>query len=189
MPVQPLPAGKIYSAGIVLGGYANEDGKGGGYFSSSANRFIQAVKLRNTGRVSRLVITGGNAGLNPTAFREGAWVKGQLKYFGVADSTALVDPDSRNTIENALNSRRVLDSAGLKPPYLLITSSYHMRRSLYIFKQAGIQVVPYVCDYDADSEPSLDDLIPEASVLPKWNLYIKEMVGLWVTYFKKIPGR
>ncbi|RCH55272.1 hypothetical protein DJ568_08795 [Mucilaginibacter hurinus] len=189
VPPREVADGRVYSAAIILGGYAQEDSEGKGYFGPSANRFIQAVKLKNAGNVQHLVITGGNAGLNPSAFREGAWVQQQVKHFNVPDSAVLVDPDSRNTLENALYTRRLLDSSKLKPPYLLVTSVYHMRRSQYIFRKAGMSVVPYACEFNGDSEVSWDDLLPDAAVMPAWNLYIKEMVGYLVAHVQNIPGR
>src|SRR5438105_8609282 len=55
-----LPAGSAYSCAIVLGGYGSEGANKNGYFNTSADRFIQAVKLKTEGRTTHLLITGGN---------------------------------------------------------------------------------------------------------------------------------
>jgi len=60
-----------------------------------------------------------------------------------------------------------------------------MRRSLAIFKKQKMDVVPYPCNYIAgNGEFVITDLIPDATPLSNWNIYIKEVVGHAVNYFK-----
>jgi len=70
-----------------------------------------------------------------------------------------------------------LDSAKLKPPYLLVTSAFHMRRSLMIFKKAGMDVIPYPANYIVRRKAVISDLVPSAEPLFYWTFYIKEVVG------------
>lgn len=170
------PDSKKYSCAIVLGGFSSADGNEG-FFSPSADRFIQGIKLLSTGQTSRLLITGGSGSLIPGKFREAIWVKKQLHEFNYPDSAILIESASRNTLENARFSKVLLDSAKLPPPYLLVTSAFHMRRSLMIFKKAGIDVVPYPANYLSMGQATASDFIPEAGVLSSWNIYIKEVVG------------
>ncbi|RYZ99052.1 MAG: YdcF family protein [Sphingobacteriaceae bacterium] len=189
IPPQLANNKNTYSAAIILGGYASEDAAGRGHFNTSADRFIQAVKLKHTGKIEYLVITGGNASLNPTAFREGEWVRSQLPIFHIPDNAVLMENRSRNTIENAAYAKQLLNSNKLKPPYLLVTSAFHMRRAMYIFKKAGVQVEPYSCDYTSGHTISVADFIPDAATLSIWNTYIKEMMGITAAYFTNIPAR
>jgi uncharacterized SAM-binding protein YcdF (DUF218 family) len=172
---------RAYSCTIVLGGFSSEQANGKGYFNGSADRFIQAVKLFETGRVSHILVTGGNGSLIADSFRESDWVKTQLLAFNVPDSCIIIEDKSRNTIENAAFSKPKLDSAHLKGPYLLITSAYHMRRSLQIFKKTKIDVIPFSCNYmTADGYTGIGDFIPDPGVLAGWNVYIKELLGYLV---------
>ena len=66
---------KVYSCAIVLGGFSSEGENGEGFFNASADRFIQALKLKTTGKVSHLLITGGNSKIIPGKFIESIWVK------------------------------------------------------------------------------------------------------------------
>jgi uncharacterized SAM-binding protein YcdF (DUF218 family) len=176
-----LKSSEKYSCAIVLGGFSSEGKNGEGFFNLSADRFIQAIKLFNTGKVSHILITGGNGSLLPDKFEEADWVKTQLKEFSVPDSCVLIENKSRNTIENAAFSKPMLEKAGLKPPYLLVTSAFHMRRSLGIFKKADIKVVPYPCNYfGGRGNTSPGDFVPDAYVFGLWPYYIKEVVGTMV---------
>lgn len=181
-----MPAGKKYTCAIVLGGFSSEDGKGGGFFDAAADRFIQGVRLQKTGQVKYLLMTGGNGHLAPTSFREADWVKGQLREMQVPDSCVITEPKSRNTIENAAFSKQLLSQHKLKGPYLLVTSAFHMRRSLMIFKRQGIDVVAYPCNfYSRRFSVAAGDLLPDAGALAGWGTYIKEAIGYVVTVWFK----
>jgi len=177
---------KVYSAVIVLGGFSGEDKNGNGHFNENADRFIQAIKLKTIGRVSHIMVTGGNGSLQHDQFTEGEWVQKVLKEFKFADSTVLIEHQSRNTLENAAFSKAILEKAHLPPPYLLVTSAWHMRRSVYIFKKAGLDVIPYPCGYLAGNKKLsfVDFILPDSHVLDVWDNYIKEVVGQAVTHIK-----
>jgi len=173
-----LKNSETYSCAIVLGGFTSESKNGDGFFNICADRFIQGLKLISTGKVSHILITGGNGSLLPDHFEESDWVKTQLKIFNVPDSCILIENRSRNTIENAAFTKPILQKAGLKPPYILVTSAFHMRRSLGIFKKENIPVIPYPCNYLAgQGNTSPGDFVPDAYVFGLWNFYVKEVVG------------
>ncbi len=181
-----LPFGKNYSCAIVLGGFASEDYNGNGYFNGTSDRFIQGIKLKAEGKVSHILISGGNSKLVPTAFRESDWVASQLKDFNIPDSNILVEDQSRNSFENAVFSKKLLDSAHLNPPYILVTSAFHMRRAECIYKKMGVDVISFPCNYIAGKgKTGIGDFIPSLSTLGTWYYYIKEVVGYSVYYFKK----
>lgn len=176
---------KIYSCAIVLGGFSGPDKDGVGYFNGSADRFIQGVKMLTTGKAKHLLITGGNGNLFPDKFSEGRWAKTQLDELKIPDSSVLIEGNSRNTLENAEFSRPVLEKAGLEPPYLLITSDFHMRRAYMIFRKEDYDVVPFPCNFTAGYNGySFYDLIPDAGTLAGWNIYFKELVGYVVDSYK-----
>ncbi|MEO8884894.1 MAG: YdcF family protein [Mucilaginibacter sp.] len=175
-----------YSCAVILGGFSSSDRAGGGYFNFSADRFLQGVKLLLTKKASHILITGGNGNLVPGGFREALWVKKELKEFNFPDSVVLIESNSRNTLENAKFSKKLLEQTHLPPPYLLVTSAYHMPRSLMLFKKMGVDVVPYACNYIARGKRvMISDFIPDAGVISSWNIYIKEMVGYAVNSFTK----
>jgi uncharacterized SAM-binding protein YcdF (DUF218 family) len=181
---QPKPVSinilPTYTCGIVPGGFASPTENDSGYFNQSADRFIQAVKLYRLGKITHLLVSGGNGKTDDNHFREGAWVKTQLVQFGVPDSVIFVEDQSNNTQENAANSKRILDSLHLAPPYLLITSAFHLPRALLVFRKAGVAADPFPCNYtEGMGTFSFSDLIPLPSILPGWDRYLKETVGYY----------
>jgi uncharacterized SAM-binding protein YcdF (DUF218 family) len=171
-----------YSCGIVAGGFASPDAGGNGYFNATADRFIQAVKLYKLGKIKHLLISGGNGKTDDKSFREAAWTKGELKAMGVPGSVIFVEDRSNNTQENATNSKTILDSLHLQPPYLLITSAFHIPRAALVFRKAGVPVDIFPCNYTTGRGPfSFWDLLPHPSVVSGWDPYLKETVG-WLWY-------
>jgi uncharacterized SAM-binding protein YcdF (DUF218 family) len=182
----PYSGSEKYSCAIVLGGFSSADKDGNGYFNESADRFIQGVRLLETSKVKRLMITGGNGDLVPGNYRESIWTKGQLKELNIPDSSILIESNSRNTIENAEFSKKILQANHIQPPYLLVTSDFHMRRSMMIFKKHGVNVVAYPCNYMAGhgNINIASFIFPDAYALEGWSTYLKEVVGYVVDYWK-----
>ena len=173
-----------YSCVIVLGGFSGPDGHNGGRFNWAADRFINGAQLLTTGKARRILITGGNGRLVPGTYRESTWAKLQLHKLGIADSLILTEANSRNTLENAKFSKQILKANNLQPPYLLVTSAFHMRRAAMIFNRKGMAVMPYPCSYLIDdSKFYFTDVWPQADVLWRWEFYLKEIVGYAANYF------
>ncbi len=170
-----------YSCVIVLGGFTGEKADKSGYFNPAADRLIQGIELQNTGKAANILITSGDGSLNPDGFSEAVWVKNELKKLNIPDSTVLIEGKSRNTIENAVFTKRMLDAKHLAPPYLLVTSAFHMRRAMVIFKKAGLDVIPYPANYIAGiGKNTVNSILPSADALSTWDAYTKELVGIIV---------
>jgi uncharacterized SAM-binding protein YcdF (DUF218 family) len=182
----PLTTAKVYSAAIILGGFTDEDIKGDGFFNAHSDRLIEGMRLKATGKVTHIVMSGGNNAFNADQFTESGYVKKVLREFNFPDSVILIDEKSKNTGENAADTKVIIANAHLQPPYLLVTSAFHMRRAQYIFKKKGIDVIPYPCDYiAAKSKPGLlDYFVPNIYTLYSWNFYIKEVFGLALAHVK-----
>jgi len=176
----PVAAGSlpVYSCGIVPGGFGSPDAEGNGYFNISSDRFIQTLLLYKTGKIRHILISGGNGKRNDASFREANWAKKQFIAAGVPDSVIYTEDRSDNTKDNAANSKRLLDSLHLAPPYLLITSAFHMPRAALVFRKAGVPVDIFPCSYTIGRGPlSFWDLLPNPSELSGWNPFLKETAG------------
>ncbi len=181
-----MPDTKKYSCVILLGGFSASDKESkDGHFNNAADRFIQGAKLVATKKALHILISGGNGELVPGKFREAAWVRTQLLALNIPDSLILIENNSKNTIQNAAFSKVLLAKSHLQPPYLLVTSAFHMRRSLMIFKKAGIAVVPFSSNFlTGPVNFELNSFLPDAKTLSYWEYYTKEIVGYIVNYFK-----
>ncbi|MDQ3108369.1 MAG: YdcF family protein, partial [Bacteroidota bacterium] len=98
---------------------------------------------------------------------------------GIPDSIMIYEIQSRNTHENALFTKPVLAKEVPGGRYLLVTSAFHMRRSLACFAKEGIRVTPYSVDrYSGPWKFEFDYMfLPTAETLGDWNILFHEWVG------------
>ncbi len=170
-----------YEVGILLAGFVGFEFKSKqGIYGAAADRFIQALRLYKAGYIKKILITGGSGSLWRQQYKEADFVKTQLIDLGVPEQDILKDNQSRNTYENAVNTKKILDSLQITNPQLLITSAMHMRRSQYVFTKAGIRTVAYPCHFSAIDNPQLfwNAIIPSYKSFDGWENFLKEAIGL-----------
>ncbi|MGH6795432.1 MAG: YdcF family protein [Methylocella sp.] len=144
------PAGMPAPAGIiVLGGALDmekSEARGQVYFTPDAARMTAGIQLARRYPSARLVFTGGEAGLLIHERAEAIGVRKLWLSLGVPEERMTFEAKSRNTWENALFT---LDLIKPKPgeTWLLVTSAWHMPRSVGIFRHLGFDVIPYPVAY------------------------------------------
>jgi uncharacterized SAM-binding protein YcdF (DUF218 family) len=181
--VQAVPT-KKYEAGIVLGGMSTYDEKlDRVQFYRGVDRLLQAVELYRKGIIKKIIFTGGSGLLLHPEMKEGRYLERYLHYFNIPVNDFIVESESRNTRENALFTKEIMDKQQIRGNFLLITSGFHMRRSLGCFKTAGIVADPYSTDrFTSDRIFQFDHMfIPNISALDGWSTLVHEVVG-YMTY-------
>ncbi|MEO6883180.1 MAG: YdcF family protein [Bacteroidia bacterium] len=188
IPATPSEKLDKYDVGIVLGGMTDYDIKLKRLqFQRSGDRLFQAIELYKKGIIQKILISGGSGSILHPDILEASLLKNYLVEIGIPQADILVEDKSKNTHENALFSKAILEQNSVGKKYLLITSAFHMRRALGCFQKQGISVVPYSTDrYSGPIKWEFDYLfIPDASTFNNWNVLLHEMVGFF-TY--KIVG-
>jgi uncharacterized SAM-binding protein YcdF (DUF218 family) len=174
---------ECFDCGIVLGGvsvYQYEYQRP--QFYRATDRLIHAVDLYKMGKIKKIIFSGGAGKILLPNMREGEYVKRYITMMGVLEDDILIDSLSRNTLENAVLTKKIIDRKGFSGKCLLITSAFHMRRSISCFKSVGLETVPYSTDiYSEPRNFRIETLlVPNASVLGDWNIIIHEFVGFGV---------
>jgi uncharacterized SAM-binding protein YcdF (DUF218 family) len=180
---------KPYQTGIVSGGFANFKAAGPVLnFTQSGNRITTALLLYQQGKIERILISGGTGGILDNSPAEATEVRKWLLAVGVPDAAILVEAHSRNTRENALFSKALLDSLGLHQRPLLITSAWHLRRAEGCFQKVGLPCDLFGTDYFHEKTTGNSPfrwIEPDYSALMHWEVLIKEWVGYAVYRLKK----
>jgi len=173
---------------IILGGGMMRAGNG--YRTGeTADRFIQPLLLYKQGKVKRLLITGGNVnikGLKIDATKESKKVKEVLIAMGVNEKDIYLEENARNTHENAVNTKKMLQ------PYVgermvLVTSAMHMPRAKACYTKEGFLIDEFPADIKKKDTYTgiLDRIIPEERNLTKFAELVREIAG-YIIY--KIVG-
>ncbi len=177
-----------YDAGIVLGGMIAYDHTNiRPQFDRAVDRLMQAVTLYKDGKIRKILISGGSGSILESDALEAPILRDYLVKLGIPDSCILTEKYSKNTHENAVFSKHITDSLNKNGRYVLITSAFHMPRSMRCFQKAGINVTAYSADrYSGPRKFVFDHVfIPNIYALDGWNVLLHEWLG-FLTY--KISG-
>ncbi len=86
---------------------------------------------------------------------------------------------SNNTLENARDSARILQAAGIRRIYL-VSSAWHLPRAVAIFQRMGLEVVAAPTAFTTRYRTDLLSFLPNGSSMEKSSLFCHEMIGrLW----------
>jgi uncharacterized SAM-binding protein YcdF (DUF218 family) len=174
---------------IVLGGSIDTDLSAAHQMpvvGHAADRMLAPAELARRYPNARIVFTGGNASLISTDAREADYSVPILENLGIAKQRLIVERDSRNTFENAIFTKQLVAP---KPGerWLLVTSAFHMPRSIGIFRKAGFDVEAYPVDWRMGG---VDDLFTFTNMgvdgLSRTDVAAREWIGL-VAY--RVMGR
>jgi uncharacterized SAM-binding protein YcdF (DUF218 family) len=178
----PIKKVKNYDVGIVLTGMAeyNNDLKVLS-IRRGGDRIWQALTLYHSGKIKKILISGDHGYVTDRGLHEAQQFKDVLVKWGIPETDILTENISKNTHENAVESKKVLKKEFAKDVrVLLITSGSHMRRSRACFAHEGIVCDTYSTDmYTGKHQTFYWDqyLIPNVDNFSEWNKLIKEWVG------------
>lgn len=134
---------------IVLGGAIDSEAtaaRGSLEVNSAAERVFAMLDLARRYPKARIVFTGGSGNLFESSVSEAPVAGKLLESSGIAADRITLETESRTTDENAVFTRRLVSP---KPGerWLLVTSAFHMPRSMAMFRAAGFDVEAYPVDW------------------------------------------
>lgn len=151
------------------------------YFARGADRVIHSVQLFKLGKIKRILISGGTGRIAGGEEPEADKFKKAMVLMGVPDSVIMLENATRNTFESAVAVKPMLDSLHLtSDDCLLITSAFHMRRTLACYRKAGLMIKPFTTDFYSSPRAFYPDnlLIPKLEAFTIWQKLFKEWVGM-----------
>jgi uncharacterized SAM-binding protein YcdF (DUF218 family) len=178
-----------YDGAIVLGGIGEVDMRLKKInFTYSADRLFQTLQLYKTGRIDKIIYTGGSGSIEFPEKKEGIYVQKYLRQIQIPDSAVIMESESRNTYENAIFTKKLIGDSMANAKLLLVTSAYHMPRALAVFKKAGYtNITPYITNKMSGVRRFTFDhlLIPNIDAAFNLQFLLHEWVG-FIMY--KIKG-
>ncbi|WP_306148406.1 MULTISPECIES: YdcF family protein [unclassified Roseibium] len=193
--IQPLedrfsrPAELVsYDGVIILGGAVDTvvtGARGETALTVSGERLTIAARLAKLLPEALIIHTGGQGTIITGQATESEGASRLFDDFGIVSERIVLEDESRNTWENAVLTKKLVDP---KPgqTWLLVTSAYHMPRSMGVFEAAGWSgVTAYPVDYrtrgGADWGLGFDGA---SKGLRRVDIGVREWIGLavyWLT--------
>jgi uncharacterized SAM-binding protein YcdF (DUF218 family) len=173
---------------VVLGGAIDPDLSAAHdipVLGGSMDRVIVAAGLARRYPNLRILYSGGNPNLiADNAAKEADYVAAVFATFGISRDRVMLERRARNTLENAEFAKAMISP---KPGerWLVITSAFHMPRSVGIFRKAGFPIEPYPVDWRIGGRSQLFEFAPSAlEGLGRVDTAVREWIGLaayWAT--------
>ena len=182
-PVNSNTIEEPYDVGILLGGslrYYDQQYQRPIY-SQNVDRLLQTIALYKSGKIKKILLSGGSGAVTRPEELESEIILKVLIQTGIPVGDVLIENVSRNTYENAFYSAKLLRE---KYPdggkFLLITSAFHMRRSIACFNKTGLKTTIYPVDPRAHSHVYTPEnsIFPHAGALLIWDAIIHEWLGM-----------
>jgi uncharacterized SAM-binding protein YcdF (DUF218 family) len=194
LPPPDLPKAEAI---VVLGGGTNsqEPPRPIVEVNGAGDRVIYAAYLYRQGSAPYLLLSGGNIDwLGEHTGTPAEDMARLLELMDVPASAMWLQPDSRNTYEDAVFSKKILDEKGIHR-IVLVTSALHMPRAVGLFEHQGLEVIPAPTDFNVTQKDwqnllhagfaaRLISLLPGAGNLNMTSNALKEYFGLWIYHLQ-----
>lgn len=170
------PADAIVVLGGVLGPKAQP-----GYLTNwaeSSERYDGGMALWRAGRAKTLVFTGARMpwGKRPTL--EGDDLRVIAISQGVPAEQILVTREISNTRDEARAVAEMMKAHGWKK-VIVVTTAWHMPRAARVFRNAGVDLIPFPVDFRSDGARALVavDFLPKSEALQMTETALRECYG------------
>ncbi len=164
---------------VVLGGGATTAAGGRAQFGSSGDRVVLAARMFHDGKVERIICSGTSGLPRP----DGAMTAGEasarlLIQMGVPEEKILLI-DGRNTMEEIQSLDRWLAKQERRDLRVgIITSAWHVKRSLRLAKTVGLDVTAIPADFLSRPYRTAPDLlIPSVNNVSRTTIVAKEWLA------------
>jgi uncharacterized SAM-binding protein YcdF (DUF218 family) len=170
---------------IVLGGAIDASGPGNEVMlNEAAERLVVVPDLARRYPNARIVFSGGSGALIDDGDAEAKFAARLLETLGIARNRITLEDRSRNTVENAVFSKAIVQPTPGER-WLLVTSAFHMPRAIGVFRKTGFSVEPYPVDWRTrGAEDALRPFATMGDGLQRTDTAVHEWVGLlvyWLT--------
>ena len=126
---------------------------------------------------AKLLYTGGSSSLTHQQFKGADAARRMMEEQGFDVGRVVFERESRNTVESALLSQSImLPKEGEN--WLLITTAWHLPRSVGVFCKVGWATIPYPVDFSTTKEGGFGLNFSFAGHLNGLEIGVKEWLGL-----------
>ncbi len=145
--------------------------------NGSAERLTNFLDLAARYPAAKLVFTGGSGSLTQQEHKEAEVANTVFYQLGFVNHPIVFEAASRNTFENAVLSKELVQPDS-EATWILITSAFHMPRSVGVFCRQQWKILPYPVDHYSRPDSLLRVQLALLDHLTDLDMAIKEWVGL-----------
>jgi uncharacterized SAM-binding protein YcdF (DUF218 family) len=144
-----------------------------------ASRLVEAARVYHLVDATFIVSSGGLIAATPRNWAAGEAMADGLASLGVPRDRVIVETESATTRDEAVVVKRLLAEHPVDH-VVLVTSQFHMRRSVGAFRAEGIQVIPAIAYESVPYDTWWERFVPSDKALEESGLAAHELGGLFV---------
>jgi len=145
---------------------------------SSALRAMEGARLYQMLDDPIVIVSGGTNPRSGLLTPESKPMRDALVELGVPSQRILLESDSFNTHDQALNVPPMLAAAGFER-FLLVTSPTHMRRAYFTFLEQDLEPIPAISALRSETSSfSANNIVPDLEALAVSQSALREWMGL-----------
>lgn len=147
-------------------------------FNEAGERMFHSLRLYKAGAAPWVIVSGGGIDFILKGQADARDMRELMVEFGMPFDSILVEDKSRNTYENAVLVKKLMEDKGIRLKIILVTSAAHMPRSVAIFKKAGFEVVPAPTDFLVEKKSyNWYSILPRVENIYDSTHALKERIG------------
>lgn len=150
--------------------------------NAAVERDLSFIELANKYPDAKLIFTGGTGSLINQNLKGADVAQNLFEQLGFNSKKIIFERESRNTYENVIFSKNLIKPHS-NENWVLITTGWHMPRSVGIFCKADWPVIPYPVDHQTKKGKLFRIDFDLATNLDVLKTGIKEWIGLIAYYF------
>lgn len=160
---------------LLLGGTKKRDDLKGASLLTESTLYRASEVLRiyfSKAKETQIIISGSD--YFNLEDQEAEKVRKFLIEFGVKKNDIVLEDKSRNTEESAMAVKEIVEDKS----FFLVTSAYHLPRSILIFRNNHLNPIPSPADFKRKDGYDILDFFPDPHNLRKTNLAFHEYLGI-----------
>jgi len=164
---------------LVLGGMLHEYQSNhlASYEWDDPDRFIAGLDLMFAKKADTLIFTGGRLPWESERFSEGEELKKIAIKYGIPSVNIMVTSEVQNTSDEVRAVKKLFSNEN-KKKIILVTSAFHMKRALFLFKDSDLEIIPYPVDFKYYAGGmQINKFIPSAYALKDVEMAFREIMG------------
>ncbi|MFZ3071095.1 MAG: YdcF family protein [Anaerolineaceae bacterium] len=157
--------------------------------NGAGDRVLYAAKLYKEGAAPLIILSGGNLGFSQARSTTPAQeMRAMMITLGIPEKALVLQEKSQNTAEDAAYTLEILEGKGIEK-IILVTSAAHMDRSVMLFRDEDLEIIPAPTDYTVTSQSwnnlmhwdykiVLLNLMPNSQSMNQTNAILREYMGI-----------
>jgi uncharacterized SAM-binding protein YcdF (DUF218 family) len=143
-------------------------------WGDNVERLTVTFDLLRTGKARHVIVSGGT--LRDGLPTEADYLARQLEAWGIEKERILIEPEARNTVENAEKSKALIDARGFKT-VLMVTSAFHLPRAQGCFRAVGLEPDVLPVDFRMRAPEADGHWLPRAGYFGDSAQALRELFG------------